>query len=148
MTQAIGNDGYARLLAVRTRLRQFEHWSAQQAAAHGLTASQHQLLLAVRGHRDPAGPTVNDIAEYLFVRHNTAVELINRTQELGVLERVRDPEDQRAVRLRLTAQGRRLLRALARSHVEELARLAPLVDELVEKLVAGVSDEPGSPAAH
>jgi len=148
VTQAIGNDGYARLLAVRTRLRQFEHWSAQQAAAHGLTASQHQLLLAVRGHRDPAGPTVNDIADYLFVRHNTAVELINRTQELGVLERVRDPEDQRAVRLRLTAQGRRLLRALARSHVEELARLAPLVDELVEKLVAGVSDESGSPAAH
>lgn len=148
MTQAIGDDGYARLLAVRTRLRQFEHWSAQQAAAHGLTASQHQLLLAVRGHRDPAGPTVNDIADYLFVRHNTAVELINRTQELGVLERVRDPEDQRAVRLRLTAQGRRLLRALARSHVEELARLAPLVDELVEKLVAGVSDESGSPAPH
>lgn len=148
MTQAIGDDGYARLLAVRTRLRKFEHWSAEQAAAHGLTASQHQLLLAVRGHRDPAGPTVNDIAEYLFIRHNTAVELINRTQELGVLERVRDPDDQRAVRLRLTAQGRRLLRALAQSHVEELARLAPLVDELVEKLVAGFSDETTSSAAH
>ena len=148
MIQAIGDDGYARLLAVRTRLRQFEHWSAQQAAAHGLTASQHQLLLAVRGHRDPAGPTVNDIAEYLFIRHNTAVELINRTQELGVLERVRDSDDQRAVRLRLTAQGRRLLRALAQSHVEELARLAPLVDELVEKLVARFSDEAASSTAH
>ena len=53
----IHDADYARLLTVRTAWRRFERWSAEQAAAHGLTASQHQLLLAVRGHDEPQGPT-------------------------------------------------------------------------------------------
>lgn len=125
---------YARLLAVRTRLRRFEHWSAEQALAHGLTSSQHQLLLAVRGHADAAGPTISDAAEYLMIRHNTAVELVNRTQELGLLVRVRDASDHRAVRLVLTPNGRSRLASLATAHVEELSRLAPMIDALAAAL--------------
>lgn len=127
---------YARLLALRTRLRQFEHWSAEQAGALGLTGSQHQLLLAVRGHEEAAGPTIRQVAEYLLIRHNTAVELVDRAQELGLLERVRDATDHRAVRLRLTRTGHRRLSALAETHIEELARLAPVVDQIVGELQA------------
>ena len=43
-----------RLLAFRTGLRRFLAWSGQQAEAAGITPAQHQLLLAVRGHPDPA----------------------------------------------------------------------------------------------
>lgn len=128
-------DGdYARLLAVRTRLREFEHWSAEQAAAQGLTASQHQLLLAVRGHPDPSGPTIGEAAQYLMVRHHTAVELVDRTQELGLLVRHRDAADHRVVRLSLTARGRRTLARLAAAHLEELARLAAMLDDLAGDL--------------
>lgn len=121
---------YHRLLAVRTQLRRFEHWSAEQARARGLTAAQHQLLLAVRGHAGPRPPTIGDVAGYLMVRHNTAVELIDRTQELGLLERFRDPADHRVVRLALTRTGHARLSALSAAHLEELARLAPLLGEL------------------
>lgn len=125
---------YARLLKLRTRLRKFEHWSAEQAAAMGLTASQHQLLLAIRGHHESEGPTIRDIAGYLLVRHNTAVELVNRTQDLGLIDRFRDDTDHRMVRLALTDEGRKRLNALSADHIEELARLAEVVEELGDTL--------------
>lgn len=128
---------YTRLLSVRTRLRQFEHWSAEQAAAHDLSASQHQLLLAVRGHaagNRTGGPTIGDVAEYLMIRHNTAVELVNRTQDLGLLLRRRDESDGRVVRLALTREGSSRLAALTAAHVEELSRLTPMIDALIAEL--------------
>ncbi|TAM92461.1 MAG: MarR family transcriptional regulator [Jatrophihabitans sp.] len=127
---------YARLLAVRSRLRRFEHWSAAQAADEGLTASQHQLMLAVRGHDDAAGPTIGEVAEYLMVKHNTAVGLVDRTAEAGLLERVRDASDHRIVRLRLTVVGARRLAALSAAHLEELSRLTPLFEALLTDLRA------------
>lgn len=121
---------YRRLLAVRTQLRRFEHWSAERAGEHGLTAAQHQLLLAVRGHAGPTAPTISEVAGYLMVRHNTAVELVDRTQELGLLERFRDAADHRVVRLALTRAGHGRLSALSTAHLEELAGLARLIGEL------------------
>ncbi len=125
---------YTRLLTVRTRLRTFERWSAEQAEAHGLTGSQHQLLLAVRGHAEEQGPTIGDVAEYLLIKHNSAVEIVDRTQRAGLITRVRDTDDHRAVRLRLTAAGVRALEALTEVHVGELSRLAALVDSMISEL--------------
>lgn len=133
-TSRVTDRDYARLLAVRTGLRQFESWSAEQAASHGLTASQHQLLLAVRGHDDPKGPTIGQIAEYLLIRHHSAVELAYRTERAGLIERVRDDEDQRVVRLRLSPDGERVIAALSRAHLEELGRLGILFESLIDTL--------------
>lgn len=135
MERKLTDRDYARLLAVRSRLRRFEHWSAERAAEHGLTASQHQLLLAVRGHGEP-GPTIGEVAEYLLIRHNTAVELVDRTQQLGLLARYRDPADHRLVRLRLTPLGRRRVAALASAHVEELAQLSSVLESASNDLAA------------
>ncbi len=121
---------YERLLAFRTRLRRFDRWSRDAAAAHGLTHAQHQLLLAIRGHAGPHGPTVGDVAESLLVRHHTASELIDRAQALGLVRRDRDAEDHRRVNLRLTDRGQAVLRELTDVHLEELRRLAPLLGEL------------------
>src|SRR5581483_11396030 len=109
----IRDADYARLLSVRTALRNFEHWSAEQAAAHGVTANQHQLLLAVRGHREPNGPTISQVADYLLIRHHSAVELADRCERAGLIHRLRDSDDHRVVRLRLADEGSRILEALA-----------------------------------
>ena len=114
---------YERLLRFRTGLRRFLRWSAEQARIAGLTPAQQQLLLAIRGHPDPLGPTVGDIAKYLYLRHHSAVELIDRAQVAGLLERRADRTDTRAVRLHLTAAGEDRLETLAEAHMEELARL-------------------------
>ncbi len=116
---------YARLLRLRTGLRRFLHWSEQQAKEAGLTAAQHQLLLAIRGHEDERGPTVGDVAEALLLRHHSAVGLVDRAEKSGLVTRHVDDQDQRVVRLRLTALGARRLRQLSKPHLEELARLAP-----------------------
>ncbi len=129
-------DGdYRRLLAFRTSLRRFQRWSADQAATVGLTSAQHQLLLAVRGHDDVRGPTIGQLADYLFVRHHSAVELVDRCVSAGLLLRRRDEEDQRVVRLALTDEGRERLDALSVSHLEELRRLTPSLAGLLHDLV-------------
>jgi DNA-binding MarR family transcriptional regulator len=114
---------YERLLAFRTGLRRFLSWSGQQAGAAGITPAQHQLLLAVRGHPDPRGPTIGEVAGYLLVRHHSAVELIDRAMAAGLVSRQTDSDDARAVRIVLTDQGRKRLETLTASHLEELGRL-------------------------
>jgi DNA-binding MarR family transcriptional regulator len=116
---------YMRLLTFRTGLRRFLHWSEQEAKAAGLTAAQHQLLLAIRGHLDARGPTVGDVADSLLLRHHSAVGLVDRAEKSGLVTRHVDTTDQRVVRLHLTSLGARRLRQLSETHLEELARLAP-----------------------
>jgi DNA-binding MarR family transcriptional regulator len=120
---ALDQHDYERLLAFRTGLRRFLTWSGQQAEAAGITPAQHQLLLAVRGHPDPRGPTIGDIAGYLLVRHHSAVELIDRAVSAGLVARRADNEDGRTVRIALTTDGRERLERLAAAHVEELDRM-------------------------
>lgn len=116
---------YTRLLEFRTGLRQFLRWSERAAKEAGVTPAQHQLLLAVRGHPDPRGPSISDLAEYLALGHQATVGLVNRSVKAGLVERRQASEDRRVSRLRLTPSGRRLLARLSQAHLEELARLAP-----------------------
>ena len=121
----VSDSDYARLLEFRDGLRRFLHWSEEQARQVGLTGAQHQLLLAIRGHAGDEAPTVGDIAGHLMLRHHSAVELIGRAEAIGLVERWKDPADQRAVRLGLSTDGQRRLDALSTLHLEELRRLGP-----------------------
>jgi DNA-binding MarR family transcriptional regulator len=121
------NEIYGRLLALRTGLRHFERWSEVQARAAGLTPAQHQLLLAIRGHSDPRGPTIGEIADYLLLHHNSAVGLVDRADAAHLVTRTRDDDDHRIVRLHLTEKGAERLEVLSALHLEELKRLAPLL---------------------
>jgi DNA-binding MarR family transcriptional regulator len=118
---------YAKLLGFRTELRRFLSWSEEQARASGLTPAQHQLMLAVKGHPDPIGPTIGDVAGYLALRHHSAVELVGRAERAGLVERQRDSADHRVVHLHLTADGEERIQRLSRLHLEELRQLAPLL---------------------
>lgn len=125
MPEALDDSEYRRLLQFRTALRRFLHWSGQQAEAVGLTPSQHQLLLDIRGHDDARGPTIGEVAGYLLLRHHSAVGLVDRAEEAGLVERLEDGKDRRVVRLRLTSRGEETLRSLSAAHLQELERLAP-----------------------
>ncbi|WP_249010356.1 MarR family winged helix-turn-helix transcriptional regulator [Conexibacter sp. DBS9H8] len=122
--QPLDDATYTRLLALRTGLRHFLRWSEVQAAAAGLTAAQHQLLLAIRGHADPRGPTIGEVADYLLLRQNSVVGLVDRADAAGLVTRTRDDADHRAVRLSLTAEGAKRLEELSALHVQEIERLS------------------------
>ena len=53
-------EDYRRLLEFRTGLRRFLRWSEEAAEKAGVTPSQHQLMLAIKGHGDARGPTIGD----------------------------------------------------------------------------------------
>lgn len=141
------DSDYAYLLELRTGLRRFLRWSEERAKAAGLTASQHQLLLAIRGHRGSEGPAINDIAENLLLRHHSAVELVDRAQAGGLVRRCADPDRYRVVRLTLTPKGADTLQRLAAQHLDELAHLAPAMEALWYVLEQAGGDGGRHPAA-
>ena len=127
MPDAVADEEYRELLRFRDGLRRFLRWSSERARAEGLTPTQHQLLLAIRGHEDPSGPTIATVANHLLLRHHSAVELVDRAVAAGLVVRRRDAGDGRAVRLALTPLGTRKLEALSQLHIEELRWLAGLL---------------------
>jgi DNA-binding MarR family transcriptional regulator len=133
---------FEHLLELRTGLRRFLRWSEEQAKAAGLTAAKHQLLLAVKGHPDPAGPTVGDIADYLVLRHHSAVGLIDRAAEEGLVKRSRDSASKSVVRVTLTPAGEAKLDALAEAHLEEISHLSPTMRALWRALEHADGGEP------
>lgn len=135
---------FEHLLELRTGLRRFLRWSEQHAKAAGLTPAKHQLLLAVRGHPDPAGPTIGEIANYLVLRHHSAVGLIDRAAKEGLVKRNPDPDSKSVVRVTLTPKGEAKLDALAEAHLQELAHLAPTMRTLWEVLEQGDGSHPAA----
>lgn len=127
---------FNRLLAFRDGLRRFLRWSDDQANTVGLTGTQHQLLLAIRGHDEQ--PSIRDVADHLLLRHHSVVELVDRAVAAGLVERVGDEADQRVVRLQLSDLGMDKVAALSEAHLEELSRLrtrfASLWEALPERL--------------
>lgn len=136
------DEDYRSILAFRTRLRRFLAWSADQVRAAGLTPAQHQLLLAVRGHPDPEGPTIGDLAGYLQLRHHSAVGLVDRAETAGLVRRTQDRRDRRLARVQLSATGEDVLERLATLHVTELRALAD--GDLLAHLSANAGEEPAT----
>src|ERR1700729_1335954 len=105
MTMAeLSQTDYENLLAFRTSLRRFQHWSQDQARQAGLTPAQHQLLVAVKGHPGRSGPTISDLASDLILRHHSTVDLIARAEAAALVSRSRDDQDGRLTRISLTAK--------------------------------------------
>jgi DNA-binding MarR family transcriptional regulator len=129
MSRELTDEEYQRLLRFRDGLRRFLDWSSREAMSAGLTPAQHQLLLAIRGH-EPGAPSMSDVAEHLLTRHHSTVQLVDRAERAGLVERHADEEDHRVVRLHLTTLGARRLESLAASHLEELERLGEHLDLL------------------
>jgi DNA-binding MarR family transcriptional regulator len=126
---------YQRLLEFRTGLRQFLSWSADQASQAGVTAPQHQLLLAVRGHRGERPPSIGDLARILVERQHSVSGLVDRASAAGLVRRVTDPDDRRVVRVALTPKGKQKLDRLASVHIEELKRFGPALRAVWHGLV-------------
>src|SRR5689334_2757300 len=102
----ITDADYATLAAFRLALRQFAAFSEAAAKAAGLTPRQHQALLAIKGaaQASPNGLGVGEIAKALLIRHNSAVELVDRLADAGLVRRQPDPSDGRRSLVVVTEQ--------------------------------------------
>lgn len=123
--EALDQRDYATLASFRRSLRMFLAFSEDAARKAGLPSQQHQAILAIRGLAPEAGMTVNDLAEQLLLKPQTAVELVDRLEDAGLVRRARDEVDRRRVFLSLTAKANRLLEKLSAEHLAQIRRDAP-----------------------
>lgn len=124
-------ERYAQLAAFRHSLRRFLHFSESASEKAGVTMQHYHALLALRNAAEPM--TINDLARELVIRHNSAVGLVDRLAEQGLLVRKRSRDDARKVLLQLTEKGARVLERLARLHLDELARVGSHLGRLLRQ---------------
>lgn len=125
---------FAGMLGLRSAIAIFERSGEREARLAGATHAQHHVLLAVRGHRDrETPPTVKDVAAALGVASPSAVELIGRMVDAGLLERRSDGRDARVTRLHLTVLGQRLVAELSEGHLPRLRELTRRGVELLRE---------------
>ena len=131
-TQTLKPNDYRNLAEFRAALRRFLMFSEEAARAAGLSAQQHQALLAIKGFAGDGLPSIGDLATQLCVRHHSAVGLVDRLEKTGYLRRDRDKTDRRRATLALTASGEKLLSKLSAAHRRELKLLKPSLEKVLE----------------
>lgn len=136
-----------RLAAFRTLLRQFQSFSEQASAALGLTSVQYQALLAIKTQHGDEPLTVKRLAQLLMIKHNSAVGLVDRIEQLGLAARRSSESDRRSVVVELTPRGRRSMNRLAVEHRLELQRIASGMGRHLRYFAKPFSRAPRSPAA-
>src|SRR5579859_2411547 len=100
---------YAHLAAFRHALRGFLRFSEGAAADAGLTGQHYQAMLVLRACVEGRRVTINDLAQQLFIKHNSAVGLVDRLVQERLVVREVSTADRRKVELRLTERGRQVL---------------------------------------
>lgn len=100
----------------------------------GLTYPQYLVMLVLW---EGDGLTVSAVGERLSLDSGTLTPMLKRLETLGLVQRLRDADDERRVLLRLTAAGRRLKQravavpqAMACATACDLDDLAALVQRL------------------
>lgn len=129
---ALDPGEYEVLAAFRYTLRHFLSFSEAAAAKVGLAAQQYQALLAIKGCAGRDVVTINELAQLLLIKHNSAVGLVDRLEAEGLVKRSVAREDRRKVNLRLTRKGARVFEQLAAVHRDELQRIGPQLSEFLE----------------
>ena len=127
---------YQALAEFRYQIRRFVRFSEEVAQKSGLEPQHHQLLLSLKGI--PAGelPRIAYLAERLQIRHNSAVELVDRLHKKGLIRRTHNALDGREVHVKLTPRGERLLRQLTLHTQAELRSAAPALVAALRKVMA------------
>jgi DNA-binding MarR family transcriptional regulator len=80
--------------------RRAQQWV--EADRHGVSPSQAGVLFLLRS---PDGMLIGDVARTLGVGPSGMSGLIDRMEAAGLVRRVTEPDDRRAVRLKLTDSG-------------------------------------------
>lgn len=91
---------------------------AQELAASGLTKTQFTVLAAVDQHD---GVSQTDLVGITKVDRSTLAEMLNRMCDKDLLDRQRTEDDARANSVRITADGKKALRA-GRAAAERVER--------------------------
>ena len=113
-------DRLRKLAELRYQLRKFLSFSETASDAAGISAQQYQLLQVIAAAPTGQGATISYVAQRMVLRHNSAVELVDRAVRAGLVRRESDDEDLRRSLVRMTEQWTKMLDLLVPMHLGEL----------------------------
>jgi DNA-binding MarR family transcriptional regulator len=96
---------------VRTRLR----------GRFGTTLPRFDLMAQLERH--PQGLKMNELSQRLMVTGGNVTAIVDQLEKEGLVERLEEPADRRAFRIRLTKGGDKAFAEMAREHEEWVVEL-------------------------
>ena len=109
---------YEALAGFRYAMRKFLRFSKEALMQHGqITPEQYEIMIALRALGTGTGVSIIELSERLQVKHHTAVGLVAKLAQKGIVNTETDPEDRRKVRVTLTPEGNSLIERLAPMHL-------------------------------
>jgi DNA-binding MarR family transcriptional regulator len=134
---------YQSLAEFRHQIRRYLRFSEKMVRNAELEPRQYQLLLALKGLPPTVRPRIAELAEQLQIQHHSAVELVDRLENSGLVRRERGTNDRREVLVMLTGAGEKVIRELVIHHRMELSSRGPALLEALN----GVLRNNGRPSA-
>jgi DNA-binding MarR family transcriptional regulator len=125
---------YEALAVFRYALRKFFKFSEEAARQAGLSMRQYQALLTICGFPAREQITMGEMAEWLQIKHHSAVGLVDRLESQKLVFRQRSKEDKRRVFICTTNKGKRILEKLAWLNKQQLKKLRPAIQQMSELL--------------
>jgi DNA-binding MarR family transcriptional regulator len=93
------------IIALRRVIRAVDLHSRTLVASHGLTGPQTLILKALQNGSLSAG----ELATRVSLSQGTVTDILNRLEQRGLIQRIRDTQDRRRVLVATTESGVRLL---------------------------------------
>lgn len=119
--------------------RLLERQYKQFFAEHDLEPFEFDVLTTLRRSGEPYELTANALLKASMVTSGAITNRIDRMEDRGLVERVRDLDDRRSVRVRLTPHGRAVIDEILSLHLAKGAHiLQPLDPVECEQLANGL----------
>ena len=116
---------------------------------HGLQAGEFDILATLRRAGGRSGMSAGALARSAMVTSGAITNRIDRLVSKGFVSRDVDPSNRRAVRIGLTAEGRRVVDRAVMRHAANERRLLSVLDKvevdqlaaLLRRLLVGLGDD-------
>jgi DNA-binding MarR family transcriptional regulator len=133
------------LAEFRFRLRRFLSFSEAASEELGVPAQQYQLIQVVATVPGDRAATISYIAERMLLRHNSAVELVDRAERSGLVRRITDESDHRRSVVGITEEAEAVLSQLVSRHLAELQREGPALVCSLQKIIGNGTGSKSGP---
>ena len=110
-TRPFGSLQEEAFLAIQRTAALLAHALAETIRPLGLTATQYNVLRILRGAGEP-GLCRNEVRDRMITQVPDVTRLLDRMEEMGLIERRREGADRRFVTTRITPEGLRILAEL------------------------------------
>ena len=117
---SIATDRLHKLAEFRFQLRKFLRFSEIASEAAGISVQQYQMLQVIAAMPEGQGASISYLAERMILRHNSAVELVDRAVRAGMVRRESDDEDLRRSIVKLMPEGEKVIEQLIPLHLAEI----------------------------